>query len=149
MPELKYLLLQPSLYLALIFLRWVAATCSALVLTAVRWRLTDLAGEVMVNRQAQRLFLQGNKGCRALLAARNFPLGSPQTRTGRHAAPACGGRGAPDALPQTSRQGLVWRDGVRSLAHIPVRVSCGATLRSEAHRGVEVFPDGLTVMLHF
>ena len=67
--------------------------------SALRWKLTDLAGEVMVNRQAQRLFLQGNKDRRALLAARNFPLGSPQTRTDRHAAAACGGHGAPDALP--------------------------------------------------
>lgn len=147
MPELNSLLLRNSLYLSLICLRWRAATSSAPVLTTVRWRLTDLAGEVMVNRQAQRLFLQGNEGCRALLAARNFPLGSPQTRTDRHAAPACGGHGAPDALPQTSR--LVWRDGVRSLPHIPVRVACGATLRSEARRGVDVFPDALTVMLHF
>lgn len=96
----------------------------------------------MVDGQAQRLLLQSHQGRRALLAARNFPLGSPRARTGRHAdAAARRGHGAPEARPQT-RQGLVGRDGVGSLAHIPVRVACGATLRSQARRG-------LTVMLHF
>lgn len=86
---------------------FLVPTRGELVLAAVRRKRTDLAGEVMVHSQAQRLLLQSNKGCGALLTAPNFPVGPPRARTDRHAAPACGGHGAPDALPQTSRQGLV------------------------------------------
>lgn len=65
-------------------------------------RTTDLAGEVMVNGQAQSLLLQSNEGRGALLATRNFPVGSPEAWIRRHGAPTYsptgGGHGAPDAL---------------------------------------------------
>lgn len=111
----------------------------------------------MVHGQTQSLLLERNQRRRALLAARNFALGSPERSARRHGAtarrPTDGGHGAPDALPETPRERLVRRDGVGSLAHIPVRVApCpAAALRSQAHLGLGVWPvsPGLTVMLRF
>lgn len=117
----------------------------------------------MMNSQTQSLLLQRNKGRRALLAPRNFPFRSPKARIHRHGAPTYsptgGGHGAPDAVSQTPREGLVRRDSVRSLAHVPMWVASGSTaaLRREAHpAGLAVSPvrargeaGGLTVMLHF
>lgn len=123
---------------------------------------TDLGGEVMVNSQAQSLLLESNKGRRALLTTRNFPVRPPEAGIHRHAGPAYGparrGQGAPDAVSHGPRKGLVGRDSVRSLAHIPTWAASGptGTLRSGALLGLAVFPvsscrkaAGLTVMLHF
>lgn len=98
-----------------------------------------------MDRQAQSLLLQGHQGRGALLATRNFPVGPPGARMRGH--------GAPHAVPGASREGLVRRDGVRSLAHIPMWVASGPSgpLRSGTLPGLTVPPgptaaDGLTVM---
>lgn len=115
----------------------------------------------MVHSQAQGLLLESDEGRRALVTARNFPVGPPGARIRRHGAPArgpaAGAHGAPDALSQTPRQGLVRRDGVRSLAHLGLMwVASGppAALRNRAQLGLPPVharreAAGLAVMLHF
>lgn len=107
-----------------------------------------------MNSQAQGLFLEGNEGPRAPLAARNFPLGPPVRRHGASAkGPATGGRGSPGAVSCGPREGLVARDSGRSLAHSPTRVASGppGALRSGALCPVNTRrkAGGLAVMLHF
>lgn len=124
--------------------------------------LTDLPGEVMVNSQAQSLFLQGNQGRWALLTTRNFPVRHPKAGIRRHGSstygPASERHCTPDAVSYGSGEGHVRWGSVCSLAHIPTWVAPGSsgTLRSRALLGLAVFPfntcrkaEGLTVMLHF
>lgn len=116
--------------------------------------VTDLAGEVMVNSQAQGLFLQSDKGRWALLATSNFPIGPPKAGIRRHGASSTyspKGHGCPDAVSYRSREGLVRRDIVCSLAHIPIWVAPGpsGTHGRGALLGLAVLPCGLKVMLHF
>lgn len=130
---------------------WVPSSSSIVV--------TDLAGEVMVNSQAQSLFLQSNECRWTLLTARNFPLSPPKAGSPWHRPPADSPRAErhPDAGSYGSREWYVGRDSVSSLPHIPLRVTPGppGTLRSRAPFGLAVCAfscrkaDGLTVMLQF
>lgn len=126
----------------------VTKTLQTTLVRVRRWdsSRTDLAGELLVDRQAQRLFLQTQQRGRTLFTPRNFPLGSPKPAQRRHRAstqsPGAVGH-VRNALPcSVSGQGLVGRDAVRSLAHIPKWVVSGA-FRSGTHRGE------VTGMLHF
>lgn len=121
--------------------------------------VSDLAGEVMVDSQAQSLLLQSNKGRWALLATRHFSVGPPKAGTGRGWAsvdgPTSKEHGTPDAVSHGRVEGLVGRGIVCSLAHIPMWVTRGppSPLRSGALLGLVVSScrkaDWRTVMLHF